>query len=226
MKNRTLTVSLAAVVALAAAGTAWWLTGAGQAPSLADPASAQSEVVAGPEHFARVPDMTRGDADAPVTVIEYASFTCPHCATFHQNVLPQITEAYIDSGQVRWIKREVYFDRPGLWAAMLARCGDDSRYFAMVDLLYETQRDWASSNDPAVIAANLAQLGRRTGLSDADVTACLQDAEQAQAMVAVYQHHAVEHEVRSTPSFVINGEKFSNMGFQEFSDAINAALQG
>jgi protein-disulfide isomerase len=226
MNRRTLTLSIAGAVALAGGGTAWWLAGGRSAPARADPAAAQSGATADAEAFARVPDMVRGAADAPVTVIEYASLTCPHCATFHRTVLPRIVADYVDTGRVRWIMREVYFDRPGLWAAMLARCGGEARYFAMIDMLFETQREWASSNDPAAIAQNLVRLGRRTGLSEDEINTCLQDAEQAQAMVAVYQHHAVEHEVQATPSFVINGQKHSNMGFDDFSAVIDALIQG
>lgn len=209
-----------------AGGAAWWFAAPAsgpQLPAVAGPAEAQGTPVA---DYARVPDMVRGDPDAPVTVIEYASFTCPHCATFHGSVFPRLAEAFIDTGQVRWIKREVFFDRPGLWAAMLARCGDDSRFFPMVDLIYQTQREWAASNDPAEIAENLRRLGRRTGLTDDQVDACLMDAEQAQAMVATYQAHAVEHEVRATPSFVINGEKHSNMSFEAFSALLDSKLEG
>ena len=217
-----------AAIALAVAGGAsWWAlapSGTSTLPSVASPAEAQNAVSAA--DFERVPDMTLGSADAPVTVVEYASFTCPHCANFHANVLPRLKEAFIDTGQVRWIKREVYFDRPGLWAAMLARCGDDSRYFPMVDLLYQNQRDWAGSGDPAAIAEELRRLGRRTGLSNDEVDACLQDADQAQAMVAVYQHHATEHGINSTPSFVINGELHGNMSFDDFSALIAGQLDG
>ena len=216
----------AAIALAVAGGVGWWAL----APSdtalptqIGSPAEAQS---AGDADFARVPEMSMGDPDAPVTVIEYASLTCPHCANFHRSVLPQIKEAHIDTGQVHWIKREVFFDRPGLWAAMLARCGDDSRFFPMVDTLYQTQRDWAASSDPAAIAEQLRRLGRQTGLSNDEVDACLQDADQAQAMVAVYQHHATEHGINSTPSFVINGELHGNMSFDDFSALIAGQLDG
>ncbi len=216
----------AAIALAVAGGVGWWAlspSGTSGLPQVAGPAEAQSATEA---DFVRVPDMALGDPDAPVTVIEYASFTCPHCATFHANVLPQLKETFVDTGQVRWIKREVYFDRPGLWAAMLARCGDDNRYFPMVDMIYGAQRDWAASNDPAAIAEALRTLGRRTGLSNDEVDACLQDADQAQAMVAVYQHHATEHDISSTPSFVIDGERHSNMGYEAFSDLLRARLDG
>ena len=216
----------AAIALAVAGGVGWWALSPSNAPApaqIGSPAEAQSATDA---DFARVPEMALGNPDAPVTVIEYASLTCPHCATFHRNVLPQIKEAHIDTGQVHWIKREVFFDRPGLWAAMLARCGDDSRFFPMVDLLYGTQRDWAASSDPAAIAEQLRRLGRQTGLSNDEVDACLQDADQAQSMVAVYQHHATEHGISSTPSFVVNGELHGNMSFEAFSALITGQLDG
>ena len=216
----------AAIALAVAGGVGWWALAPSNTPvptQIGSPAEAQS---ASDADFARVPEMSLGDPDAPVTVIEYASLTCPHCANFHRSVLPQIKESYIDTGQVHWIKREVFFDRPGLWAAMLARCGDDSRFFPMVDLLYETQRDWSASSDPAAIADQLRRLGRQTGLSNDEVDACLQDAEQAQAMVAVYQHHATEHGIDSTPSFVVNGERHGNMSFEAFSALIAEQADG
>lgn len=223
MIRRVLPVALAVSVA---AGLGWWFAGPSgttQLPQMAGPAQAQS---ASEADFDRVPDMVRGEADAPVTVIEYASFTCPHCATFHTRVLPELKANFVDTGQVRWITREVYFDRPGLWAAMLARCGDDSRYFPMVDLIFQTQRDWTASSDPAAIAESLRALGRRTGLSNDEVDACLMDAEQAQAMVAVYQHHANADGISGTPSFVINGERHSNMSLEAFTTLLNDKLGG
>lgn len=193
-------------------------------PSLPGSASAQSN--ASDEDFARVPDISRGNPAAAVTVIEYASFTCPHCANFHRTVYPQIEAAYIAPGKIHYIMREVYFDRYGLWAAMVARCGDQNRYQAMVDLIYQHQREWAASNDPAEVVENLRRLGRRSGLTSTELDSCLNDADQARAMVAVYQHHAARDEIRSTPSFVINGQLYSNMSFAEFSAILDSKLGG
>ena len=223
MLRRLAPLTLALAVAV---GVAWWFAGPVSAPQLPAPIAAADAQTADAAQFDQVPDMRKGDPDAPVTVIEYASFTCPHCANFHRNVFPQLQAEFVDTGQVQWIKREVYFDRPGLWAAMLARCGGDSRYFPMVDLIYETQRDWAASSDPSAIAENLRSLGRRTGLTNEEVDVCLMDAEQAQAMVAVYQHNATEHGISSTPSFVVDGELHSNMGLDAFRALLSARLGG
>jgi len=84
--------------------------------------------------------MVIGDADAPIEMIEYASFTCPHCARFHADVYPLLKADYIDSGKVKFIYREVYFDRFGLWASMIARCGGEARFFGLSNLIYEKIR--------------------------------------------------------------------------------------
>lgn len=217
---------IAASGLVVAGGAGWWLSRPGGAgtSALVTGAEAQGTDAATAADFAMVPDMIKGAEDAPVTVIEYASFTCPHCANFHLNVLPRLQDAYIDTGKVRFISREVYFDRYGLWAAMLARCGDSARYFPMIDMIYANQRDWAGSNDPAVVADNLRALGRRSGLTNDEVDACLQDGDMARAMVAVYQHHATQDRVESTPSFVINGERYSNMSFEAFASILDAKL--
>lgn len=220
MKNRIAPIAVGLALV---ASALWWFAAPAPGPQLPGISAAEAQT-ASEADFARVPEMALGAEDAPITVIEYASLTCPHCANFHRTVFPRIKEAYVETGKVRYITREMFFDRPGLWAAMLARCGEESRYFPMLDLIYETQREWSASNDPAVVAENLRRLGRRTGLTDAQVDACLQDAEQAQAMIAVFQHHAVADEVRATPSFVINGEMHSNMSFEAFSEILDAKL--
>jgi protein-disulfide isomerase len=213
-------------IGLAGAGGWWALSRSTPDTTLSGMAEAQSAAEA-PDalDFERVPDMTRGDPDAPVEVIEYASLTCPHCASFHRDVFPLLIENYIEPGHVRFVHREVYFDRYGLWAAMLARCGSDSRYFPMLDVIYETQRDWTGSNDPAAVAENLRAMGRRSGLNNEQIDACLHDADQAQAMVAVYQHYANEHGVNSTPTFIIDGERHGNMSYADFSALLDARLE-
>ncbi len=169
-------------------------------------------------------EMTLGDPDAPVTVIEYASLTCPHCATFHREVLPRLKEEYIETGQVHFISREVFFDRPGLWGAMLARCAGEDRYFGMLDLLYAQQATWSRSDDPATVVEHLYSIGRQAGMTRETMDACLQDADFAQALVAWYQENATEHGIQSTPSFVINGERTGNLPWAEFRARIEAEL--
>lgn len=171
-----------------------------------------------------VVEMALGSEDAPVTVIEYASFTCPHCANFHTSVFEELKENYIDTGKVRFVYREVYFDRLGLWAGMTARCGGPERYFGLTSLLYEQQKEWVGSGNPAEVADNLRRIGRTAGLSNDQLDACLQDGEKAQALVAVYQQNAAADDISATPSFVINGEKYSNMNYRDFSAVLDELL--
>ncbi|MGR3484006.1 MAG: DsbA family protein [Paracoccaceae bacterium] len=172
-----------------------------------------------------VPDMTMGDADAPVSLIEYASFTCPHCADFHTELWPAIRRDYVEAGLVRFTYREVYFDRPGLWASMVARCGGEMRFFGIASLLYDRQREWARADGPAQIVEGLRAIGRTAGMDDAAIDACLSDADQAQALVAWYEANAAEDGVRSTPTFVIDGERFDGNWSSGLVGALDAAVE-
>ena len=169
-------------------------------------------------------EMVLGDPDAPVEVIEYASFTCPHCRTFHENVLPRLKAEYVDTGKVRFVYREVYFDRFGLWAGMVARCTGPLRYFGIVDLIYANQSTWTQGS-PAQVAENLRVIGRTAGMTDEVLDACMSDAAMAQAMVETYEGHLEEHDVRGTPSFVIDGEMYSNMSYADFSEILDARYE-
>lgn len=172
-----------------------------------------------------IQEMVQGDPDAPVEVIEYASYTCPHCANFSATTYPQIKADYVDTGKVRFIYREVYFDRFSLWASMVARCGGAERFFGISDLIFERQRDW-TQGDPATIAENLRRIGRTAGLNDEQLDACLTDADQAQSLVAWYEQNAQEHDIQATPTFIINGESYrGNMSYQQMSGLIDAALE-
>lgn len=173
-----------------------------------------------------VADMTLGNPDAPVTVIEYASFTCPHCKNFHDNVFGQLTADYIDTGKIHFIYREVYFDRFGLWAGMVARCGGGERYFGIADLLYEGQREWIGDGEPATVAANLRKIGKTAGIEEEALNACLSDEAMARAMVETYRTNAERDGIDSTPSFVIDGVKYDNMPYDEFSAILDEKLGG
>ncbi len=217
--NRRFVIFSAAALALAAGAGLTFSTGG---PSPVGLAFAQDEEV----DTSGVIEMSLGNPDAAVTVIEYASFTCPHCRAFHEGPFKQLKADYIDTGKIHFIYREVFFDRYGLWAAMLARCAGPERYFGLTEMIYAGQRDWLANGDAATIAENLRKMGRTAGLSDEQVNACLQDGDMARALVAVYQQNAEEHGIDSTPSFVINGEKHSNMSYEEFSALLDEKLGG
>ncbi len=217
-------IPLLSVVAVTVVGAAaFWIARPapeGALPALPMAAEAQE---AAEIDTSSVAEMALGPEDAAVTVIEYASFTCPHCATFHEQVLPQLKESYVDTGQVRFVHREVYFDRYGLWAGMVARCGGEERYFGIADLIYERQREW-TRGEPTEVVDKLRRIGKTAGLTDEQLDACLSDGQKAQTLVAWYQQNAEADGIDATPSFVIDGETFSNMSYADFAEILDEKL--
>jgi protein-disulfide isomerase len=216
------------VFALAIGGSYVWLQSDRTVPGATDIAAIESlvdvtDVQATDGEAPEIPEMTLGDADAPVTIIEYASFTCPHCARYHEDVFSELVKNYIDTGKVKIIVRDVYFDRFGLWAAMLARC-EPAKFFGVSDLIYTRQRDWTTGDSNVEVVQNLKTLGRIAGMTDDVMDACLQDNAKAQALVAAFQENSERDEISSTPSFLINGKKYPNMDFAEFSEIIDGLI--
>jgi protein-disulfide isomerase len=231
------------VVAVLAAGVAFYvisrdMTDPAPAVETASAPPAETQAAAAPEptvETASVPkpgidvstvqEMAIGAPDAPVTVIEYASFTCPHCARFHDTVFEELKKAYVDTGKVRFVYREVYFDRYGLWASMVARCGGEMRFFGLADLIYAQQAEWAKG-EPAEIAANLRRIGKTAGLTEEQLDACFADQAKAETLVAWFRQNAETDGIESTPSFLVNGVRHSNMSFEDFAKVIDAAIAG
>ncbi len=177
-----------------------------------------------PETPVEVKDFTLGSPDAPVKITEYASFTCSHCAAFHATTFKPLKAEYIDTGKVEFTLREVYFDRYGLWAAMMARCGGDMRYFGITDILFETQQEWAGSEDPNVVVENIKKIGRTAGMDDATLDACMKDGAMAEAMVARFEENMKADGVEGTPTLFINGTKHANMDYAALKSLIEAEL--
>ncbi len=171
-----------------------------------------------------IAEMVQGAEDAPITMIEYASFTCPHCAAFHQGAYQDIKKNYIDTGKVKLIYREVYFDKYGLWASMVARCGGPEKFFGISDLIYKGQSEWSKLGSAPEIVNEFRKIGRLAGIGEEELDVCLQDGEKAQTLVAWYQANAEEHEITGTPSFVVNGEKVENQGYDGFAKLFDAGL--
>ena len=169
-------------------------------------------------------EMVLGNEDAKVTVMEYASFTCPHCASFHENQFKQLKADYIDTGKIRFVYRDVYFDRYGLWAAMVARCEGPSKFFGISNLLYEQQREWMDTQDPVKTSENLRRLGRIAGLDGDKLTACLEDEDKARALVSWWQENSEADDISSTPTLLINGESHGNMNYADLKELIEAEL--
>ena len=166
-------------------------------------------------------EMTLGAKDAPIQMTEYASFTCPHCRTFHKDVFQKLKADYIDTDKLHFTYREIYFDRYGLWGSIVARCSGADKFFAISDLLYTKQAEWTKGT-PAKIAENLRRIGITAGLSQKDVQSCFTDGEKAQNLVAWYEANQAEDEISSTPSFIINGAKYSNMSYAELQKILDA----
>ncbi len=177
-----------------------------------------------PATATEIKDFSIGNPDAKVKITEYASFTCPHCANFHDTVFKPLKADYIDTGKVHFTYREVYFDRYGLWAAMVARCGGDMRYFGISDILFETQQEWPASDDPNVVVENLKKIGRTAGMDDATLDACMKDGAMAEAMVKRFEENMKADEVEGTPTLFINGVKHANMSYDDLKTIIEAEL--
>ncbi len=168
-------------------------------------------------------DIAMGADDAPLTIIEYSSFTCPHCATFHNETLPAIKERYIDTGKVRMIFREAYFDQYGLWASMLARCGGEQTFYDFTETFFARQAEWTRSED---IVADLQRIGRLGGLPAERIQQCLSDEEFMRALVENYQTNAQADELRATPSFKFGDGALVTgaMGVEAFAQMIEENL--
>nr|WP_240790476.1 DsbA family protein [Rhodobacter sp. SY28-1] len=171
-----------------------------------------------------VTDYSMGSADAKVKIVEYASFTCPHCANFHATTFKDLKRDYIDTGKVHFTLREVYFDRYGLWAALIARCGGEMKYFGIHDMLFDKQTEWAASENPQQVVENLKTIGRAAGLEDAAMDACLNDTANAEALIKQFQTNFEADGVEGTPTLFINGAKHGNMGFEDLKTIIEAEL--
>jgi protein-disulfide isomerase len=170
-------------------------------------------------------DMVKGNSDAKVTIVEYASFTCPHCATFHKEIFPQLREQYIDTGKVKFIYREVYFDAPGLWGGLLARCVSPEKYFGIVDLLYKKQSKWASGSTEKEILNELFSIGRQVGMEDEQINKCMQNKEKSLKMIDAYLENSKIDKITSTPSLVINGKLLKPNNFGDLAVEIDKILE-
>lgn len=197
------------------------LGGAVALPLLAGaPASAQTVDAARLAEAGPLPEMSLGSPDAPVTVYEYASMTCSHCARFHNTTFKEIKERYIDTGQVRFVMREFPLDRLAAAAFILARCEPDM-YWPIVDTLFEKQPDWAFVSPPLPPLRNLMA---QAGFSQEKFDACLRNEELLAGIQAV-REQGLAIGVEATPTFFINGEKHSGaMTFDEFAAVVDPML--
>ncbi len=166
-------------------------------------------------------DKVLGDADAPVTIVEYASFTCPHCASFHSETMPLLKERFIDTGQVRFVFRDFPLNEPALRAGMMARCVPEEQYFNVVDVVFATLNQWSSGPN---WLQSLSRIGRMAGLSQEAFDACMADTELEERILALRLEGANTYNIQATPSFVVNGRTLSGgRSIEEFTEIIDSA---
>ncbi|HEX4570465.1 MAG TPA: DsbA family protein [Dongiaceae bacterium] len=167
-------------------------------------------------------DMYLGKPDAKVTVIEYASLSCPHCANFNKEVLPKIKADYIDKGLVRWIFRDYPLNRPAFQAAILAHCASPMRYFSLVDQLFQSQDYWLTQSDPLTA---LKQIGASVGVDDKAFEACLNDEALKNKILTRVQEANDKYKVDATPTFVIKGTTHAGeLPYGDFKKLLDQAL--
>lgn len=169
-------------------------------------------------------DRILGDAEAKVTIIEYASLTCPHCATLHTDIMPRIKSEWIDTGKARLVYRHFPLDGVALRAAALTDCLPDERHYAFLDMLFEGQEQWARADDPV---AALSQRAKLAGMSQSEIDSCLAD-EAAMAKIMERRKEGSElYDVDSTPTLIIDGHKLSGTrSYEEIEKVLQEAAQG
>jgi protein-disulfide isomerase len=167
-------------------------------------------------------DVVLGSPDAPVTIIEYASMTCPHCAQFQAKTFPKLKERYIDTGKVRYIFREFPLDPLAAGAFMLARCADKDKYLSIIDLFFGTQREWVVPN-PLQPMFNIA---KQAGYNEETFNACLKNQQILDGIQNVRDHAAKVLNVESTPTFFINGKRVvGDVSIEEMEKEIKPFLK-
>jgi protein-disulfide isomerase len=166
-------------------------------------------------------DMVLGSPDAKVTMVEYASLTCPHCANFHINTLPALKSEYIDKGLLKLVYRDFPLDGLALRAAMMAQCAGADRYFGYLELLFGRQVQWATAKDPL---EGLAAIGKIGGMTDEEFKACLTDKTVEQKVLSSALEGEKTYAVRATPTLFIDGLRYSAMSFEQLRAVLDPIL--
>jgi len=202
------------------------LTLAAALPLFAGSARAETVSVAELMKPEALPDLALGDDKAPVTIIEYASMTCPHCAQFQETTFPELKKRYIDTGKVRYILRDFPLDSLAGAVFVFAHCAgkdDKDKYYAMVDTLFRQQRQWAVEKPiPPLLA-----IAKQAGFTEESFNACLTNQKAWDAMESVRQRAVKEFNVQSTPTFFVNGTLVPGaVSIEEFAKVIEPYLKG
>jgi protein-disulfide isomerase len=182
-------------------------------------ASAQGRDLASLNEPPAIGERALGSDDAPVTIVEYASATCPHCARYHTDTFPTLKEEYVDTGRVRYVFREFPFDDLALAAFMLARCAPEERYFSLIDVLFEQQQSW--TRNPR---EELLKIARMAGFTPEAFDQCLRDEDVAKGILEIRTTADERYGVNSTPTFFVNGQVIEgNQPIERFREAIEDA---
>ncbi len=172
-----------------------------------------------------LPDRVMGKPDAPVTIVEYASMTCPHCAHFQETTFPELKKRYIDTGKVRYIFREFPLDNLAAAAFMLARCSadtDSGKYFALIDTLFKQQRTWAVEKPLPPLMA----IAKQAGFTEQSFNACLANQKVLDGIESIRQRAIEQFKVQSTPTFFINGTSYAGaMTIDEMAKIIDPLVK-
>jgi protein-disulfide isomerase len=166
-------------------------------------------------------DRVLGNPNAPITIVEYASLTCPHCAHFANDVLPELKKKWIDTGKAKLVLRDFPLDEPALRAAMIARCAPPDRYYAYVETFFAAQDKWVMARDYREALARLVKLG---GMSKDEFDNCLKNTALENKIVEGRLVASKEFDVNSTPTFFINGTKFTGAPTVEEFDKVLSGL--
>ena len=187
---------------------------------------------AGPTVEIKADDHVRGKADAPVTIVEYASLTCPHCAAFNMDVVPQLAREYIDTGKAKLIFREYPLNEVDRMASAVARCFSGDEYFSFIDLLFANQMNWIKDFDGngmtrGDILEGLTQMAGQAGMPGERVEACAFDQKMAALIDANWNEGRTRYNVTATPTFIINGTRHAGgMSYEQLKQVIDPLVGG
>jgi protein-disulfide isomerase len=214
--RREFVISSSTLVALGALGAL------GTIDALRSRAAAQALSVLELEAQGPLPDIPLGSENAPVTMIEYASMTCPHCAAFENQVFPKLKEKYIDTGKVRYIMREYPLDRLAAAAFMLARCAGPDKYNPLIETLFQQQQKWAV-RDPI---PPLLAIAKQAGFTQQSFNECINDTALLNKIQQARDRATTKFKVDATPTFFINGQRYSGeMSIEEIDKIVQPLLK-
>ena len=171
-----------------------------------------------------LPDLALGNADAPVTIVEYASMTCSHCASFHNTVLPVLKQKYIDTGKVRLIFREFPLDERAALASMMARCAGGDKALPLISMLFSKQDEWAAAKTDFL--PKLFKFGQQVGFTKQSFDQCRQNEKLIKDIIAIRDRGNTSFGVSQTPTFFINGKKMDGGSIEDFDKALAPLIKG